>query len=148
RHGSKIWTGIAAAMRTIVSFLPPQPGATKLVLVATFARFEVTRLIRFSPRGKRRPMDVGRTRPNSAPSSARGADVVIHLPAWPKLIAFISLADGIDHLTSNDVTKISQAVERFERSYLRAKTLHSFTSGIGNLLTRVTTTRIDTLLIP
>jgi hypothetical protein len=61
-------------------------------------------------------MDVRLRNPHTDETGARGANVVIHLPARPETVRLVRRADRLDHFAPNQVTKIRQAVERRQRS--------------------------------
>src|SRR5215510_5123721 len=135
-------------MRAVITFLAAQSRTAELVLVTTFAELKTSCFFDAASRRKRSAMDVGRTRPHTAPARARRPDVVVHLPAWSKPIAFVRGADCFDHLAANYVTEIGETVERFERAYFVPETPHRFPCGGRDLISSPTTFRINTLFIP
>src|ERR1041385_144495 len=110
-------------MRTIVSLLAAQSGAAELVLIKLLAGFESPRFLQSAALGERRPMDIRCANPDTAPAGPRGANVVIHFPARPERISLVRGADRFDHLTTHDVTEISETIKRLERAHFLPESL-------------------------
>src|SRR5262245_52879913 len=148
RGWSKVGTGIAAAMHSVVLFFTAQPCAAKLVLIAPLARFKAAFLFNAAPLSERCTMYIGRTGPCAMPAGARRTDVVVHLPAWTKAVCFIRRTNGFDDLAPDDIAEICQAVERLQRTHLAPEPQYSFLCCPRDLIGRAATVWVDALLVP
>src|ERR1044071_5472742 len=110
-------------MCAVVSLFTAQTRAAELVLITTLARFKSSRFFQLSPRCEWRAVHVSSDDPNAAPARTRRANVVIHLPTWPKRVLFVSGADRLDHFAPHRITKIREAIQRLEGAKLITKTL-------------------------
>ena len=113
-----------------------------------FVRYEALRFLKLSLRGEWCSMNIGRANPDRAPSSSRGANVVVHLPTWAERIIFIGGADLIDEFTSNCVTKIGETVKWLERSNVAAKPPRRFGRISCDLVICITRVREHALFVP
>src|SRR5207249_135861 len=114
--GREVLAGVAAAVGLVAGALPTQAQSAERVLVAAAAGLEAARLLVAPARGEGRAGDVGGAGPDAAPAGTRGADVVVHLPAWSQAVALVGPADRLDDLAPHGVAEIGQAVERLQRA--------------------------------
>src|SRR5438128_12536299 len=108
----KVWACIATAVRSIIVLLAAQTTAAKFVLIPTLARFEESCFFLPASFGERWTINISAAYPDTAPARTCRANVVVHLPARSKAVAFVCTADCIDHFAPHDVAKIGEAVER------------------------------------
>src|SRR5947209_6663970 len=102
--------------------------------------------LRIAFRG-RSAVNISAAGPELLKSGTRCAPVVIHFPKWTYAIGLIGLANGLYHITSNQIAEIGEAVEWFQGAAGVAKPSNTQPGNAVNFFRRVCGCRKDTLRV-
>src|SRR5689334_2688907 len=135
-------------MAAVICFPALQPQSAKFVLITMPAGIKSQCFFTAAARGKLRAKNIRCAGPHSLEPGASCTDVVIHLPARPQTIPFISLANRIENIAPHYVTEIRQTVERLQRPLPEAKPLDCLFCRTRNLFRAAGCIRKNSLFIP